>query len=676
MFEFLKQPEKELLKLNISRVAVDTETHYVPDPNKVTKYLTKEDHPNNTPFLLTLSDGQNAWAVEMNEKTIPAVKEFLENSEIEKIFFNATFDIEMLLNEGIEVKGNIHDVMILHNLIDEEDQDEEGNYIKDLKSLSVKYLDENADKYDKQVEEERQKIAREKDIKKAEVSYYEVYKENSELMINYACADTLYTAQLFELWYSEVKKQRLERIYDIEMNCLWSVVQTEMRGHKVDYDRLIDIESNLKKDIESIKNKIFYLYGSEFNIDSDEQLVKAFMYLGAEYHNITEKGNWQTNKDALKPYIYADFNNVKNSADPMFVRKFASLVLKYRDENKTLDFAEGIKRYTQNGRVHPSFWLAGTRTGRMSSSKPNFQNITKKSKFIREVFVPSKDYIIVYFDWSQQEYKLLAHYAKEYKLIEKIDQGYDVHTATAAILYNIPYEEVTDEQRSEGKRMNFALVYGLGLAAIARNFGCPIDEDKYKFASKIINRLGMKPWELPEKETLLNSVSEQEEKEALEYFLSKECQEAIEFAKQKKQEYFAQFPKIAEFLKEVKGVCSRRGYIMTWTGRRKRYKDAKRDSYKAPNALIQGGCGDMLKEKAGQIQKLLDDKKSGIVNFVHDEIAVEIHLSELNLVYEIRDIMNDNDFIVPITTDINWTDENWNNQKSFKEFEEMLKEVG
>lgn len=654
------------LQMQTNRVAVDTETYYVHNPRKVTRYLTKDNTPNNTPFLLTLAipNKDKGWALEINSNTLLCIKDFLENPSIEKIFFNACYDLEMLLNEGIRVKGAIHDVMLLHHLLDEEDLDEDGDRIQDLKGLAVKYLDKEADKFEKAVDAIRERIAKERNVKKSEVTYYDVYIDSPDVMVDYASSDTLYTIQLFDKWYPELVKQELEQVYQIEMDCIWAVVAAEIRGYRVNEERLAELKAELEVTVEQYRQEIFTLYGKEFNVNSDEQLVQAFKSLGAEYNAITEKGNWQTNEDALKPFL-------KHCIEE--VRKLAEAVLKYRDEEKMLNtFVAGIEQFIQeDGAVHPSFWQAGTRTGRMSSSKPNFQNFPKKDKRIRSLFMPREGHIIVFFDYAQQEYRLLAHYAREWELIDMIKKGYDVHKATASLMLNKPYEEITDEERDLGKRMNFAMVYGLGLAAIANAFGYPIDEDKYKKANEIFRRLKLKPWSLPELQILLNSVKEKEEKEALEYFFSDECNNAIEFAKQKKKEYFSQLPNVESFLSQVKKVCQRRGWVKTWTGRRKRYKDSYRDAYKAPNAIIQGGCGDILKQKAGQIQQLLfeGNYKSGIVNFVHDEIQVEIHLSELHLIHKIKAILDDLQFTVPITCDIEWTDTDWGHKKDLKELE-------
>ena len=614
---------------------------------------------------MTISDGIKGYAVNLNATTLPIVKDFLENPLIEKIFYNACYDLEMFLNEGIRVQGKIHDVLLLHHLIDEEDLDEEGNRIMDLKGLAVKYLTKDADKFEKLVDYAREEIAKERKIKKSEVTYYDVYVKYPLLMIDYASSDTLYTYMLFEKWLPELDAQELWEVYNIEMQCIWAVVDTEMRGYKIDQKRLAELEGELTTEVENITKEIFALVGKEFNIDSDEQLVDAFVSLGAEYHAITDKGNWKTDAEVLETYLTHHLTPVKELAEK---------VLAYRSSSKLLNtYIVNLKEFTQaDGRVHPSFWQAGTRTGRMSSSKPNFQNIDPRAKCL---FIPDDEYILVFMDASQQEYRMLAHYAKETSLIKMIEKGYDIHKATASLINNIPYEEVTEEQRKEGKTVNFALVYGLGLAAIAKAFGRDIDEDKYKLANAVFRRLGLKPWNLPDEQTLLNSVKDKEEKDAIKYYFSTECKEHIEYAKKKKKEYFDRFPNIEHFLNQVKSVTQRRGWVKTWTGRRKRYKDPWAEAYKAPNALIQGGCGDILKKKAAEVHQFLQGYKSGIVNFIHDSIDFEIHKSELHLIPQINAILRDLPFSVPIDWDIEYSTTCWADKKPLENLEELIKEV-
>ena len=297
---------------------------------------------------MTISDGIKGYAVNLNATTLPIVKDFLENPQIEKIFYNACYDLEMFLNEGIRVQGKIHDVLLLHHLIDEEDLDEEGNRIMDLKGLAVKYLTEDADKFEKLVDYAREEIAKERKIKKSEVTYYDVYVKYPLLMIDYASSDTLYTYMLFEKWLPELDAQELWEVYNIEMQCIWAVVDTEMRGYKIDQKRLAELEGELTIEVENITKEIFALVGKEFNIDSDEQLVDAFVSLGAEYHAITDKGNWKTDAEVLETYL-------THHLAP--VRELAEKVLAYRSSSKLLNtYIVNLKEFTQaDGRFTLAF---------------------------------------------------------------------------------------------------------------------------------------------------------------------------------------------------------------------------------------------------------------------------------------------------------------------------------
>lgn len=670
--------------------AVDTETYYNRDyPERVTRFIGTRNSRNNTPFVITLTNNKEdrSIAIELNEKTIPSVRLLLEDSHAKKVFFNASYDLQMLHNIGIKVAGDIEDVMFIHHLLDEEDEviipykegeerkrDQSGKIIpktkriQGLKPITVKYLDESGDKFESAVDEVRRLLSVEMECHKEDVSYLQVHQVAPEIMIDYACSDTLYTMQLYNLWRHKLGEQGLEGIYRIETECIRGIVDIELIGHKVDVPLLEKLKAKLLKQGQECVFNIYDLVEEPFNVNSDGELVEAFKVLGAEYHNVTEKGNWQTSEDVLKPYLEHEIEAV---------RKLAKYVLEFRDCSKMLNtYVENLLFFAQEGdRVHPSFWQTGTRTGRMSSSKPNFQNIPSKFDVIRECFIPEDEYILCYFDAAQQEYRLLAHYAREQRLMDMIHDGLDVHTSTAALVLDKPYDDITDRERSDyGKTMNFALVYGLGLAAIAKNFGHAIEEPKYKLANAVFRRLGLKPWSLPTKSTLLNSVHDPEEKEAIEYYFSDDCKEAILFARQKKKEYFATFPAIDQLLNTVKQVTSKRGWVKTWTGRKKRYKNPKRDSYKAPNALIQGGCGDILKVKVAEVRDLLKGKKSRMVNLVHDEIQIEMHHTELDLIPKILATLRDLPFRVPIDWDCEYALDSWRFKKDFTSVEDLQKE--
>ena len=220
------------------------------------------------------------------------------------------------------------------------------------------------------------------------------------------------------------------------MRCLFAVWETERNGMLVNQDRLPVLKQELQDNIERITKEIYALAGKEFNINSSNELVEVFTALGVDYHFKTDKDEWQTDVAAMEYFT-------RHSDER--VAKLAKYVLEFRGEDKLLNtFIANIEEYLQeDGRVHPEFWLTGARTGRMSSSNPNFQNYPKSDNRIRQLYIPSPGHVFVYMDAAQEEYRLLAHYAQDKKLIEAIENGLDIHKATASILFNVAYDDVT-----------------------------------------------------------------------------------------------------------------------------------------------------------------------------------------------------------------------------------------
>jgi hypothetical protein len=224
------------------------------------------------------------------------------------------------------------------------------------------------------------------------------------------------------------------------------------------------------------------------------------------------------------------------------------------------------------------------------------------------------------------------------------------------------------------------MVYGLGEAAIAKNIGCKIDEITYKQGGSILReKFNVKPWELPPLESIISKLTDQKEIDAVEYYYSPEAREAIAKAKEFKIKYFGKFPGIQDFIKQCRGVAKRRGYVINWLGRRRRFRNPAQDNYKAPNALIQGGCGDILKDRGGAVWEKLKElgSKWKFVNWVHDEICWEVPYDELELIPTVQNILqSDLNFRVPITFDVEWTNKNWAEKFDFESVDEIRKELG
>jgi len=263
----------------------------------------------------------------------------------------------------------------------------------------------------------------------------------------------------------------------------------------------------------------------------------------------------------------------------------ARLVIKIRNHEKMMGtyyasfnhFADG------NGVIHANIRNSGTDTGRFSYSDPNLQNVPKEEKKkkgdfqIRKCFIPRQDYCFVMIDFDQQEFRLMLDYAAEHDLIAEILAGKDVHQATA---------DMVSIERKPAKTLNFGLLYGMGVEKLAKALSL-----------------------------------------------------TSPMAKSLKNKYFYKLQGVKVLIQDIIRVAETRRYIKTWAGR-KLYFPNKDFAYKAPNHLIQGGCGDIAKEAMNRLDDYLEGKKSAMLIQVHDEILFEVHKSELDIVPELQDIMS------------------------------------
>jgi DNA polymerase-1 len=249
------------------------------------------------------------------------------------------------------------------------------------------------------------------------------------------------------------------------------------------------------------------------------------------------------------------------------------------------------------GIIRPNMKQSGTATGRFSYSDANLQNVPAGSE-VRKVFIPRPNYYFASIDFSQQEFRMALDYAKEAELAELITNGHDPHTATA---------EVTGLTRQQAKTLNFATLYGSGGAKIAGMIGVSVEDGKA-------------------------------------------------FRKQ----YFKALPFLSEWIKSTNNAARNREIVRTWAGRRLLFPDGD-FSYKAVNAVIQGGCADVSKFAMLEIHKALKDKKSRMVLQVHDEFIFEIHESERGIESELAKIM-ESIFpyrILKLTTSISTSEKSW-----------------
>jgi DNA polymerase-1 len=656
-------------------VAVDTETYYdATHPELLNKYI--KGKPQNLPFIVTMSlSSQGGYKIYINEDTWPLILEVLQSHSVTKVMYNADYDIWMLQNANIlfggkwegTIQGPVIDVMHLHHLVNEEDKNESGKYIRDLKGCSNKYIDNDADRFEQLVDQARVAIAKERECLKEDVSYKDVDDYCQDLMTDYASSDTMYTMGLFKMWFPLVDKWNMRTVFDIECACIPVINRMERHGIKVDMAKAMELKEITVKALEQAKKDIFNIAGYEFDISTDEYdndtdeeqdafnvrsgdaLLKVLQALGIDYQWRNAKGNITLDSDHLA------------LVDHPIIEK----ILEYRRQHKLLNtYIENIIFYTQSdGRIHPTYWQTGARTGRMSSSNPNFQNLDPDVKCC---FIPEDGYIAFFVDYKSQEYKVLAHYADEQAFIDAVNNGQDIHTMTASMVLNKPYEDITSSERKQkGKVANFSTVYGIGQAAMAKNMGEKIDPDTYKRGQAVLTRLGYKPWQMPTLDVVLAKITEPLEIEDVKYIYKPETFKSIGVAKTFKAAYFKKFPKIKEYIDKTRQETELQGFIRTYYGSIKRYDDPKREAYKGVNAQIQGTSAYITKLSLIELDRLLLHKKSHMVNTVHDSGEMEIHLSELDLIPRIIELMERHEFKLPIGVDAEYSTTRWSEKKEW-----------
>lgn len=581
------------------RIVIDTETYStglrIEDlpPNIVRRFVKKK--PQDLPFAISICDGERAWLMYDNFEEL---REILEDETVEKIFHNAKFDMHMLFNFGLTlIRGYIWDTVVMCKLTNEN-------------RMSFK-LKDMAKKYDK--EANKWEVMKDNWLRENKVSDWRMIPR--ELLTDYGCADAWFTWLLFVDEYRELMEQELMDLYHTEEGIIRVLFRVERRGFKVSRSYFGALLGQFNGEIDILEAEIYRMAGGIFNTNSAPQLYKVLMALGVDNAHIprTDKGNISIDAKVLEKLDAMDY-------------EIASKIVELRQTEKLRGtYVEGIlAQLDAEDRVHGNFNQTEATTGRMSVSQPSLQNIPKrKDKRIRRAFIPRDGSTLLFFDYDQVEYRLFAHYCQDPFLIEAIKKGWDVHRATAAMIYGVEYEDVTEEQRDRGKTINFGLIYGLGKEALALALKLTIDQ-----------------------------------------------------AAELKRLYFRKLPTADDFIRMVQKVCKQRGWIKNFYGRRRRLKPE--EVYKAVNALIQGAAADLMKQAMVRVQALLDkysDDIAGIVCVVHDELIIEVRDEFVDeLAPLIKEAMADvATFRVPITCDCKRSAPNWGDKATF-DFSKTLEE--
>jgi len=582
----------------------DTETHpyfknsHDAPHNVVRRWVGtgKKAVPQDYPFCISLCDGINSYVVYDSYETgftkLQQLAPLFEDPSIEKVAHNIKFDMHQLHNIGMKIKGRLHDTVILTKLV------QENRKSFQLKDLAAK-APEGIVKFEYMVDTYKQ-MTRTTD-------YRDIPRE---LMTQYTCADTWNCKCVFvDEWMKLMEVEDLALLYDKECELIVPLYAMERYGMTTNPDYQKDLVEELQRQADEAEQSIYDEAGRLFNINSTKQIYSVLMDLDVDPTIIplTDKGNPQLNKDVLK--MLSEQYNIS------IVKK----ILDFRQSEKLLNtYAVGIHdQVDSEEKAHGSINQTEATTGRMSITKPALQTLPKRNKSIRKMFVPDDGYQLWFMDLDQVEYRLFSHYARIPGLIEQINNGYDVHAATAATLFNKDLSDLVkkvhegdDEAttlRSRAKTLNFALIYGMGNQALANDLHVSLSE-----ATDI------------------------------------------------KQRYFATMPEARTFINTVYDVIKVRGFVKNYYGRRRRLDTG--EAYKATNALIQGCAADYIKHKMVNIYKYIkyNNLKTHMINVVHDEVIFQIANDETEHVPVLRYLLSDFDsFRVKITAGVEYGNPSW-----------------
>lgn len=520
-------------------------------------------------------------------------KNLFENENITKIGQNIKFDILILKNYDILVKGELFDTMIAHYLLEPELR-HNLDYLADI------YLDYKTIHIDELIGKKG----------KNQLSMQQV---NIAKITDYACEDADITLKLKNIFKPKLINNNLIDLFNnIEMPLVYVLADMEFYGVSINTKSLNQYSIQLQSDINKIKTEIYKLSGKEFNISSPKQLGEILfddLKIDSKPKK-TKTKQYSTGEDILKKY--------KNK------HPIINLILDYRGLVKlNSTYVEALPKLInkKTGKIHTSYNQAIASTGRLSSTNPNLQNIPirdKRGKEVRRTFVPSsKDYTFLSADYSQIELRVMAHFSGDNHLINAFINNEDIHKSTAAKIYNIALDNVTKQQRSEAKSANFGIIYGISAFGLAENTG--------------LSR--------------------------------KQAKELID-------SYFANYPKVKEFMNNSIDKARKEGYVLTLKGRRRQLPDINSRNHlvrsiaerNAINSPIQGSAADIIKIAMINIFNEFNKQKlkSKIIMQVHDELNFDVYKPELDIVKQIVKSKMENaiKLKVPLIVDIGVGD-NW-----------------
>ncbi len=380
-------------------------------------------------------------------------KAFFQNEAIEKVGQNIKYDLLILAQYGITLKGNLFDTMIAHYLL-QPDLRHGMDYMAEI------YLQYQTIKYEDLVGPKG----------KNQLNIRDVAMSN---IVDYACEDADITFQLKQLFEKELLMQNFEKLfYEIEMPLVKVLARMEMNGVALDVDSLKESSVVLTENLVALDKEIQDLAGVSFNVASPMQVGEVLFDVLKldDKAKKTKTGQFSTSEEVL----------VKLQSKHAIIGK----ILDYRGLKKLLStYIDALPQMInpRTGKIHTSFNQTVAATGRLSSTNPNLQNIPvreERGREIRKAFIANDDCLFFSADYSQIELRIMAHLSNDSNMIEAFKSGHDIHAATAANIFKIPISEVTSDMRRKAKTANFGIIYGISVFGLAERLQIPRSEAK------------------------------------------------------------------------------------------------------------------------------------------------------------------------------------------------------
>lgn len=529
---------------------------------------------------------------EAAQKIVNIFKPIYENEDIVKVGQNIKYDLEVLSHYGVQLKGQLFDTMIAHYLIQPElhhNMDYMAEVYLGYQTIHIEQLIGPKGKLQKNM----------RDLSPAEVYVY-------------ACEDADITLRLKNVLEPQLKEAEVEELfYQIEMPLVPVLAKMEMNGVRIDTQSLKETSEIFTLRMHDLEQNIHRLAGKAFNISSPKQvgdILFGEMKI-IEKPKKTKTGQYVTSEEVLqqlrgKHPIVAD-------------------ILDYRALKKLLGtYVDALPKLInpRTGHIHTSFNQTVTATGRLSSSDPNLQNIPVRGedgKEIRKCFIPEEGCEFFSADYSQIELRVMAHLSQDPNMMEAFREGYDIHAATAAKIYEKPVEEVTRDERNKAKRANFGIIYGITIFGLADRLN--IDRAE---AKRLIDG------------------------------------------------YFEMFPRVRQYMEECKEAARKHGYVETFFHRRRYLPDINSNNAtvrgfaerNAINAPIQGSAADIIKVAMVRIDQRFQREqiRSKMILQVHDELNFSVLPAEREQVQRIvmEEMQAAYPLSVPLVADGGWG-QNW-----------------